>query len=223
MDTLIDKIKEFLKINKEDSIYNDYSANGNGYGNGYGSGRALGWGSLYGVCICAPREHSNSREGIVELNDQDVFSINDIPVHIKAIRNSTANVLMILEDFSTVEKYVYKIGNVIAFGDSVSEAAKNAKAMAIRNECHNCSPNFVNYVLSRYPDVNAKYPVTDLLELHNVITGSCVSGRTQYIRDNKIDLNGEISMKAFLISVRNLYGGDSIDKIIKAYGILKFE
>lgn len=71
---------------------------------------------------------------------------------------------------------------------------------------------------SAYTTLDTAVEHRDLYVWHNKLTGSCVFGRDQFVREHGLDKdNGSMSVQAFIDLTRSAYGGHVIQMLEKSY------
>jgi len=219
MESLNEKIKLFLQVSVEENVSPLHGDNGDGYGQGFGCGKALGCGHPSGVCLCTDGKTCPTELGIKVLRGKPVYSIDDIPTIIENVRGNIAKGYIVKPDLSLMECYIVKVGNVFAHAKDAHAAYTEARDKAIKYGCVECVADYANYVVSKYPDVDAQIDRKEIYELHNIITGSCDLGRKEFLEAHGLTLEGTISMREFLNLVKYAYGKERIAVIAEKYGI----
>ena len=51
---------------------------------------------------------------------------------------------------------------------------------------------------------------------HNKLTGSCLMGRKQFVKNNNLSLDKQYTVKEFIELTKNAYGGEIIKKLEEA-------
>lgn len=69
-----------------------------------------------------------------------------------------------------------------------------------------------------HPYYEKDYPNEDLYKWHHNLTGSCEMGRSKFVSDKGLSLDGKTTVKDFVDLTKNAYGGSIIAKLPKAYG-----
>ena len=193
---LQDKIKKFLS--KDDG-----SGDGSGYG--YGSGSGSGYGSGDG---------SGSGYGLVELNGQSVYRIDDTPTIIIAVHGNVAKGYIMQSDFTLTPCFIVKGNSLFAHGHTLREAM-NALAGKMFEDMP--EEERIAEFIKAHPDKNKAYPNRDLFDWHNRLTGSCMAGRTAFVKDKGLSLDGETTVTEFIRLTENAYNGYVIKNLAKAY------
>ena len=116
--------------------------------------------------------------------------------------------------------FTVTFGNITGIGESLHSAYENAKELVL-----NCKKSdfkgydYAEYVVKKYPDVDAEIPVIELIELHNLITNSCSRGIRNFLKSYNINIDGTVSMRTFLALTKDAYAPEVIESIAKKYGI----
>lgn len=71
--------------------------------------------------------------------------------------------------------------------------------------------------LEAFPEYETPYKTADFFSWHHVVTGSCEFGRKQFAQEHGIDLDGEMTVKAFIELTRSSYGGERIKGLESLY------
>ena len=191
---LQEKIKAFLAID------NGYGY-GSGDGYGYGSGSGYGSGDGYG-------------DGLVELNDQRIYRIDDTPTIITSIHRNVAKGFIVQSDLTLTPCYVVKGNNQFAHGETLREAMT-----ALTDKMFDDMPEEerIAEFIKAHPDKDKPYPNQDLFDWHHRLTGSCMAGRNAFVKDRGLTLDGETTVAEFIKLTENAYGGSIIKALAKAY------
>ena len=195
---LQEKIKAFLAID-----------NGYGYGSGYGSGDGYGYGSGSGY-----GSGDGYGDGLVELNDQRIYRIDDTPTIITSIHRNVAKGFIVQSDLTLTPCYVVKGNNQFAHGETLREAMT-----ALTDKMFDDMPEEerIAEFIKAHPDKDKPYPNQDLFDWHHRLTGSCMAGRNAFVKDRGLTLDGETTVAEFIKLTENAYGGSIIKALAKAY------
>ena len=195
------KVKEFVKFenNYGSGFGNAFCwGSGNGSGYGYGFGDDDGSGNGYGFGC-----------GLEMFNNQQVRSIDDIPTIISNLKGNVAKGFILNSDFTLSSCFVVKHNSIFAHGETLHEAqqaleSKLFNEMAIEERIEMFLKEFKR---------NKKYKGTVFFDWHNKLTGSCEMGRTIFIRDNNLSLDGEYTVDEFIVITENSYGSEIIKQL----------
>ena len=223
MASLEDRIKKFLSIS---SGYGDGDGSGDGdgygYGDGYGSGDGYGdgygYGSGYGYGY-GSGSGSGYGSGYGELksyNRRKVYYIDDVPTLIDSVHGNAAQGSVINKNKILRPCYVVRVGNSFAHGTTLKEAQRDALAKHMQNMPEE---ERIDMFVKEHPDLDGEHPYEDLFKWHNTLTGSCEMGRTQFCRDNGIEMNKAYSVRYFLDICKDAYGGSVIRKVMERYEV----
>ena len=110
--------------------------------------------------------------------------------------------------------YIVKGSGLFAHGDNIREAME-----ALRDKLFEDMPEEerIAEFIKAHPDKGKAYPNQDLFDWHNKLTGSCLMGRTAFVEDHGLTLDGETTVTDFINLTRNAYGGSVIRNLEKAY------
>ena len=186
---LRNKIKEFLAIGYGDG-------DGSGYGSGYGSGCGDGYDGLY------------------EFNGRTVFLIDSVPTIFESVHGNTAKGFILQSDFTLTPCFIVKGNNQFAHGGSLREAMT-----ALADKMFDGMPEEerIAEFIKAHPDKDKAYPNQDLFDWHHRLTGSCMAGRTAFVKDRGLTLDGETTVTEFIKLTENAYGSGTIRELKKAY------
>ena len=202
----------------------DSSGCGSGYGSGCGSGSGYGDGYGWGwVCGSGYGDGDGSGYGdgdddgagvlIKKYGGYKVFYIDNIPTIILNCKGNLAKGYIVNRDFSVCVCYIAKSQGLFAHGKTAREAAT-----ALRDKIFQkmSTEDRIAEFRKRF-DKNEKYIAASFFEWHKKLTGSCLMGRQQFIRDYNINLDNEYTVAEFIALTENSYGGDVIQKLKKYY------
>ena len=213
-------IKDFISI--EPLGYGSGSGYGDGSGDGYGSGYGSGYGYGDGYKVNNPFFNQSKikeyRKGFIDkeiatfktFKGKEVYYIDNIPCCFLAIKDNVAKVDIIKEDFTTEVQYIAKRGNLFAHGYTKQEAVQSAI------DKHFASLSFQEKKI----EFISKFKKNDVnknkvyFEWHHILTGSCKSGRLNFIQSRGINLYDEMTVVEFLTITQNEYNGNIIKEIL---------
>ena len=187
MESLEDKIRKFLSI-----------SSGYGYGDGDGSGNGNGYG--YGE--------------LKSYNHRKVYYIDGVPTLIDSVRGTFAKGHMVNKNKTLSPCFIARQGNSFAHGYTLQAAYADALAKHMQDMPEE---ERIEMFVSEHPNLDGVHPCKDLFMWHNTLTGSCKMGRTQFCKDNGIDINGQYTVRYFLDITKNAYGGAVIRKVRERY------
>jgi len=183
------------------------------YGSGSGSGSGDGYGDGSGVITMMDYRKGFITKKIASLKSfkgKPVYYIDEIPCIFLSIIGNIAKVEVIRNDYSTVKQYIAKSGNYFAHGETKEQALRD-----VHNKFF-ASMSFeerkAEFVKTFKRD--KEYANKDWFTWHGLITGSCESGRSMFVKSKGIDLNGKMTTLEFLNLTKNEYNGDKIAMIL---------
>ena len=172
----------------------------------YGSGYGYGSGSGYG-----------SGDGIKSYNGYEVYIIDDMQTIIYSVHGNIARGAIINSDLTLADCYIAKYEDYFAHGETAKQAMLDAQAKAYQDKP---IEERVDYVVKKYPDVDAPIEHSALFSLHNFLTGSCLFGRQEFAKSHAIDpKHGSMTMMDFINLTKDAFGGDNIRQLADAYKI----
>lgn len=227
------KVKEFVKFESNyGSGFDCGDGSGNGSGDGSGSGFDCGdgFGNGYGICSSFGNgsgsgygygEGSGFDEGngfgngygydcgLEMFNNQQVRSIDDIPTIITNLKGNIAKGFILNSDFTLSPCFVVKHNSIFAHGETLHEA-QQALESKLFDEME--VEERIEMFLKEF-EPNKKYKGSVFFDWHNKLTGSCVMGRTIFIRDNNLSLDDEYTVDEFIAITENSYGSEIIKQL----------
>ena len=105
-----------------------------------------------------------------------------------------------------------RVGDSFAHGDTAEDAVRDA------TDKHNEDlppEDRVALFLESHPPTNT-YSGHDLFDAHKQLTGSCLTGREQFVKERGIDLGRQYTLAEFCALCRTAYGGEVIQLLEKA-------
>ena len=237
------KIQKFLKINYGDgdgygygdgdgsgygdsSGYGDGSGSGDGNSDGSGSGRGSGsgHGSGYGYGYGNGRGYGDDSsdygdgyktgDGVKSFNGKELYDIDGIPTAVLHIRGNIAKGFTLNPDLTTNPCYIVKQNNTFAHGATLAEAQEALLQKLFKNMPEE---ERINMFAEQFNAVD-KYPAKAFFDWHNRLTGSCLFGRLQFIKDNNINLEDMYTVEEFVQLTKGSYGGEIV---LRAYSRIK--
>ena len=202
-----DLIKAFMRI--------ESLCSGSGYGSGSGSGSGDGSGDGYGDGVITMTDY---RKGFItkkvaslkSFKGKPVYYIDEIPCIFLSIVGNIARVEVIRDDYSTVKQYIAKSGNYFAHGEKKEQALRDVHNKFFASmSFEERKAEFVKTF-----KCDKEYSNKDWFTWHGLLTGSCESGRSMFVKSKGIDLNGKMTTLEFLNLTKNEYNGDKIAMIL---------
>jgi len=214
------KIIKFLDIG-DGSGYGSGSGSGSGSGygygdgSGYGSGSGSGDGSGYGYDSGSDSGSGSgygSGSGLKSLDNINIYNIDGLSTGITTAKNNIAKGFIVNKDLSTQKCYVVKQNNIFAHGETLKQAyeylfEKLFKELTEEERIEEFTKVFTQDI---------KYPAKMFFDWHNKLTGSCLMGREQFVKDNNIDLDKDMfTVEEFVKLTQNSYGGGIVKRLLK--------
>ena len=215
MEKLKEKVREFLEVTSvsgyrsgdgygDGSGYGDGDGSGYGYGSGYGDGSGDGDGSGYG--------HRN----VKDFCGKDLHWIDGVPTIIDRVHGNIAQGRILRKNMTTKKCYIARNDRCFAHGDTVREAME-----ALISKEFDGMPEEERIAAFRreFPEADKPYPNKSLFEWHNRLTGSCLAGRRAFVQDRGLSMDGKTTVREFIRMTEDAYGGSTVRKLKKEYGI----
>ena len=184
------------------SGYGDGSGDGSGYGDGdgYGDGCGVGFQQKHIKAFCGKAVHQ----------------IDGIPTIIDRVHGNIAQGRMLRKDLTTQKCYIVRNDRHFAHGDTVREAME-----ALISKEFDGMPEAERIAAFRreFPETDKPYPNKSLFEWHNRLTGSCLAGRRAFVQDRGLSMDGKTTVREFIRLTEDAYGGSTVRKLKKEYGI----
>lgn len=151
--------------------------------------------------------------GIKSYNGRSIYYIEGRRVMFDQIHGNFAKCTILRIDLTTYESWLVKDFGFIAFGKTIKDAYNNARLKSWQTIP---IEDRIQQFVDTHP-LDKVFSNKELFEWHDILTGSCMVGKYQFCRKNKIDLNKQTSVKEFLLLVKNEYKSDIIQQIINSY------
>ena len=166
----------------------------NGSGSGYGDGSGSG--------------------GLAEINGHKVYMVDGVATIFTSVHGNVAKGYILQSDLTLTPCYVVKGNGMFAHGDDLHQAMA-----ALRDKMFEDMPEEerIAEFIKEHPDKDKAYPNQDLFDWHNRLTGSCMAGRTAFVKDRGLDMDGETTVTEFIRLTENAYNGSVIKNLEKAY------
>ena len=148
------------------------------------------------------------------INGDTVYKIDGIQTIIKSVHGNIAKGLILQSDLTLTPCYVVKGNNLFAHGDTLKEAMA-----ALTDKMFDDMPEEerIAEFIKAHPDKDKPYPNQDLFDWHHRLTGSCMAGRTAFVKDHDLSLDGETTVAAFIELTKNAYNGSVIRNLEQTY------
>ncbi len=189
----------------------DSYGNGYGDGDGYGNGDGYGYGNGYGNGNGDGNGNGNGYGiKLIALHGSDVHYIDEIPCIIRSYRGPLAVVDVIQEDYFTTQKqFVYRYNGCFAHGIT----AKKAKEDAIRKYYSSLDSEESIKIFKEKFKPGKEYSNKEFYQWHTILTGSCDSGKDNWMAQHNISLDGKMTVERFIELTHNAYGSEVIRNI----------
>ena len=217
MEKLKEKVREFLKVTSGPSSgygcgtgSGTGSGDGSGYGNGSGDGN--GDGSGYGDGDGSGYGHRN----VKDFCGKDLHWIDGVPTIIDRVHGNIAQGRILRKNMTTKKCDIARNDRCFAHGDTVREAME-----ALISKEFDRMPEAERIAAFRreFPETDKPYPNKSLFDWHNRLTGSCLAGRRAFVQDRGLSMDGKTTVREFIRLTEDAYGGSTVRKLKKEYGI----
>lgn len=224
----MESVKEFLRTEAEegfvlncDTGYGSGRGDSSGYGNGTGSGAGRRNDESTGSGAGDGCGHGDNFGGGYDSGSGDVKAfcgnavhrIDGIPTIIRKVSHGVAKGFILHKDFTLTPCFVVKDGNLFAHGKTLHEA-REALLLKQFDEMDQ-EEHLAEFVKCHQKGV--KYPNTDFMAWHHRLTGSCLAGREEFIKNHEIDMAGSSTVLEFIALTENDYGGSIIQRLREFY------
>ena len=201
-----EKVRAFLEVTSGDG----YGGSDDGDGYGFGSGSGSGYGFGYGVGVGSKQQHIKAFCG------KAVHRIDGLPTIIDRVHGNIAQGRILLSDLTTQKCYIVRNDRHFAHGDTVREAME-----ALISKEFDGMPEAERIAAFRreFPETDKPYPNKSLFDWHNRLTGSCLAGRRAFVQDRGLSMDGKTTVREFIRMTEDAYGGSTVRKLKKEYGI----
>lgn len=207
MEILKDKVARFLELKDGD---------GNGYGNGYGSGDGNGYGDGYGNGYGCGDGDGSRQKNVKAFCGKDLHWIDGVPTIIDRVHGNIAQGRILLRNMTTKKCYITRNDRYFAHGDTVREALE---ALISKEFDGMPEEDRIKAFRREFPETDKPYPNKSLFDWHNRLTGSCLAGRRAFVQDHGLSMDGKTTVREFIRLTEDAYGGSTVRKLKKEYGI----
>ena len=219
MEKLKEKVREFLEVTSGpgegdgsgySSGYGFGDGKGSGSGSGYGDGSGFGSGCGGGSGCDFQQQHIKAFCG------KAVHQIDGIPTIIDRVHGNIAQGRILHRDLTTHKCYIVRGDRHFAHGDTAREAME-----ALISKEFDGMPEAERIAAFRreFPETDKPYPNESLFDWHNRLTGSCLAGRRAFVQDRGLSMDGKTTVREFIRMTEDAYGGSTVRKLKKEYGI----
>ncbi len=174
---------------------------GNGEGAGFGNGEGYGAGKDYAIS---------------SYNGYRAYIIDWLPTLIYQIRDNYAKGAILNSDLTLTPCFIARVDNCFAHGETLHDAVRDARKKALN---HTPVETRIQRFVQEYPDPDKPAPFAELFDWHNILTGSCLFGRNQFVEQHQLDTNAEYSPRFFIELTKDDFGGKIIQQLAEAYKI----
>ena len=170
--------------------------------------------SVKSRCVDGYGSGNGSGSGLLSINSKPVYIIDSVQTVIESIKlredMAMAKGFIVGDDLQLTPTYVVKQACIFAHGKTLKEAADSLQQKLF--ESLDEDEKVAEFLLQfKY---ETKYPAKLFFDWHNKLTGSCLQGRENFIKNNNVDMDESYTIKEFVDICSNDYGGHIIKKIL---------
>ena len=199
-----EKVRAFLEVTSGDGY-----GEGDG-GGGYGDGAGCGDGDGGGCWVGFQQQHIKAFCG------KAVHQIDGIPTIIDRVHGNIAQGRILRRDLTTRKCYIVRNDRHFAHGYTVREAME---ALISKEFGGMLEAERIAAFRREFPETDKPYPNKSLFDWHNRLTGSCLAGRRAFVQDRGLSMDGKTTVRDFIRMTEDAYGGSTVRKLKKEYGI----
>ena len=221
MEKLKEKVREFLEVTSGSGYrsgdgYGDGCGfgyrSGDGYGDGKGDGSGSGGGYGYGYGDGCGDGHRN----VKDFCGKDLHWIDGVPTIIDRVHGNIAQGRILRKNMTTKKCYIARNDRCFAHGDTVRDAME---ALISKEFDGKPEEERIKAFCREFPETDKPYPNKSLFDWHNRLTGSCLAGRRAFVQDRGLSMDGKTTVREFIRMTEDAYGGSTVRKLKKEYGI----
>ena len=190
--------------------YGDGAGCGDGDGGGYGDGAGCGDGDGGGCGVGFQQQHIKAFCG------KAVHLIDGLPTIIDRVHGNIAQGRILRRDLTTRKCYIVRNDRHFAHGYTVREAME---ALISKEFGGMLEAERIAAFRREFPETDKPYPNKSLFDWHNRLTGSCLAGRRAFVQDRGLSMDGKTTVRDFIRMTEDAYGGSTVRKLKKEYGI----
>lgn len=185
---------------------------GDGCGSGFGDGEGPGTGSGYGYGY----GNGFQPQHIKAFCGKAVHKIDGIPTIIDRVHGNIAQGRILPSDLTTQKCYIVRNDRHFAHGCTVREAME---ALISKEFDGMTEAERIAAFRREFPESDKPYHNKSLFDWHNRLTGSCLAGRRAFVQDRGLSMDGKTTVREFIRMTEDAYGGSTVRKLKKEYGI----
>lgn len=153
--------------------------------------------------------------GIKMINGRKIYYVDGLNTIFTSIHGNVAKGFILQSDLTLTPCYIVKGNNLFAHGEDLHKAMD-----ALRDKMFDDMPEDerIAEFIKEHPSMEKPYPNQELFDWHHRLTGSCMAGRTAFVKDHGLSMEGETTVAEFIRLTEHAYGGDTIKRLKDAYG-----
>jgi hypothetical protein len=138
---------------------------------------------------------------------QQVHDVDGVQTVISKIKGNIATGFILGADLQLSPCFMAKYEDHFAHGKTAREAMDEAKNKAFEDATEE---ERIERFLKEFPDGGK---AQDLFTAHGWLTGSCLMGREQFVKDKGIDMDKSFTLKEFVELCKDVYGGEIVKQL----------
>ena len=143
--------------------------------------------------------------------------VDDTQTIITSVRGNVAQGFILQSDLQLEPCYIVKENNKFAHGNTLRDAFTSLQEKLYDESTEE---ERIEAFKQKFPSYDTKYDNKDLFAYHHVLTGSCRMGRESFVADRGLSLDGKTTVREFVQLTKSAYGGDIIQQLPQAYGVI---
>lgn len=149
----------------------------------------------------------------INIKGHEIFDIDSIPTIIYKCKGNVAHGAVVREDMTLIPCCIVRNKRTYAHGKTLAEARANLlkKIFFEKSETERIK-EFIKHFPKDKPQ-----PGTEYYEWHHLLTGSCKTGRDEFVRSKGLDLSKEYTPTEFIQLTKGSYGGEIIEALEQEY------
>ena len=142
----------------------------------------------------------------------EVHQIDGVPTIITHVRGNIAKGFILNSDLTLKPCYVAKGEGFFAHGETIKQAMEDLNSKILED-----TPVEEKLEMFRkeFSDFNAKYPASEFMKWHRILTGSCGLGVESFCENKGIKSDDLHTVYEFVEITKGHYGGNIIELLLE--------
>ena len=142
----------------------------------------------------------------------EVHQIDGVPTIITQVRGNIAKGFILQSDLTLKPCYIAKGQGFFAHGETIKQAMADLNSKILED-----TPveEKVEMFKREFADFNAKYPASEFMKWHNILTGSCDLGIKSFCENKGIKSDDLYTVYEFIETTKGHYGDDIIELLLE--------